>query len=94
MSIHYITKHNGGICDFCGECSGELKDTYKDIIQILCHNCLFGTNKNIVLPINISDHFNEACNDCEYSSAYKLTDKNKTIYYCNYHMGGASIYVK
>ena len=95
MSIQHITKYNGSkLCEFCGECRAEIESIDKDIKQKFCRNCFFGTNKNIVLPIDvISQHFHHKCNDCDKSSKYKLENETQTTYYCDYHIcpGGPSI---
>ena len=88
MSIQYITKYNGAeLCEFCGECQSEINVKSKISEITFCYNCFFGTNKNIVLPINIiNQRFDHKCNDCEKSSIYKLENKTQTIYYCYHHI--------
>ena len=96
MSIQHITKYNGAeLCEFCGVCQSEIHVKSRIGELTFCYNCFFGTNKNIVLPINIiSQHFDHKCNDCEKSSIYKLENKTQTIYYCYHHISPTSPEIK
>ena len=92
MSIQHITKYNGSeTCHYCA-CGADLESKYKNIKLHFCHNCLFGSNRNIGLPINIiTNRFNTKCqyNDCEQLSYYKLENKTQTTYYCYHHIAPA-----
>ena len=87
MATQHITKYRGTeTCDFCAGKS-VLESSYKSIKLYFCYKCLFGSNQNIVLPINIiSRRFNIKCNDCEKLSIYKLENNTQTTYYCYYHI--------
>jgi len=51
--IQHITTYNGGETrDYCA-CDADHESKYKNIKLHFCHNCLFGSNQNIGIPINI-----------------------------------------
>ena len=92
MSIQHITKYNGTeTCDYCAG-NASLESNFKHVTLHFCHNCLFGSNKNIVLPINVTtNRFDTKCNNCEKFSNYKLENKTQTISYCWHHISSTCI---
>jgi hypothetical protein len=91
MSTQHITTYYGEeTCDFCGECSAELKSSGGSgwgAECYFCHNCFFGTHRHIVLPVNvIIKKFEHKCNDCDESSNYKLENESQLYYYCETHV--------